>query len=171
MFHFLEDAVAVAIPGDTIEIRTNRPMLVGGAEVRVKEKVKDAPLTIRAGRRYEPVLRAGSDRPMVKVTNVDLKLVGLHFAVATHDVSCLDIDNCGVTAERCTVTGLLDPLGKSNSIWLGTPARGGAPRRVLLDHCLLRGRMAALRCAGADCELTFRDSAVVGGQMIYITNI
>src|SRR5207245_2802256 len=101
MFPTLAKAVAAALPGDIIEIRTKVPLVEAEAVARVKEKIRDAPLTIRAGKGYQPVLRTASGGPLLTCVNVDLKIVGIHFA-CTQPCSCIYVENSDATVSQCS---------------------------------------------------------------------
>jgi hypothetical protein len=153
MFHSLAEAVQVAIPGDIIEIRTDGPLLEEGAELRVKHKVKGAALVIRAGRGFQPVVRAG-----LTLGNADLKVVGIHFAPVA-----VSVEDGNVLLERCTMT--------KGSLNFQNAQPKGQPLEVVVDHCFLRNDFC-IHCSGSGITLTIRDSGLChsnsgGGHIIF----
>ncbi len=162
MFASVEDAVAVAIPGDVIEIRTNQPMLVGGAAVRVKERVENAPLTIRAGKGYQPILRVAADVSFLTVVNVDLKLVGIHLVTGvgpTWSNPDIKAESSNVTLERCSLTGR--PMTGSGVVLSITNPKGIDNKlRVSVNHCFVRGYPSSpvVAMAGPSVSVTLDES-------------
>lgn len=149
MFASLEEAMQVAIPGDIIELRTNGPLLVAGAEMRLKQRVKDALLTIRAGKGYEPVLTGPPDHPWLTMVNTNVKIVGLHFTRAV-----LGADSGSVLFEHCTFTR--GGLSAANSKGRGNPIE------IVLKRCFARG--AKISCYGPSISVLLSDSAFAGAQ-------
>ncbi len=150
MFQSLAEAVKVVIPGDIIEIRTNALLAEPGVELRWKEKPKDTPLVIRAGRGFQPVLRPRSEVPLLTLVNADLKASGLHFAA-----NCgLLAENSNVHLERCTLTKA------------GLQARNtrgsGKPLQITMDRCFVRS--GSLRCEGPSVAVKIRESGFVEGH-------
>jgi hypothetical protein len=162
MLPTLAEAFKVATAGDIIEIRTNGPLIESGVELRVKEKPKDAPLVIRAGRGFQPVLAGRSGRSLQSVAipgfapydlrfaNVDLQLTGLHFTGAN-----LDTYQSSVTLDRCTCTRVR--LNVSNSKGRDEPVQ------ILVDRCLVRD--STIRSSGASIGVTLRESGFANGFM------
>ncbi len=171
MFASVEDAVAVAIPGDVIEIRTNQPMLVGGAELRVKEKGENAPLTIRAGKGYQPILRVGAETSFLWVTNVDLTLEGIHFVTSvssTYFHPEIAAWNSNVMVKSCSFTTSPGSTARFGiRVW--NPKGIDHPLRVSLHHCLMRGYSdgSAVLMRDPAISVSFDESAIVGGSAIY----
>ncbi len=170
MFASVEDAVAVAIPGDVIEIRTNQPMLVGGAVLRVKDKVENAPLTIRAGKGYQPILRVGADVSFLRVFNVDLTLVGIHFVTSVYPTylhSGIWAEDSNVTLTSCSITAT--PGTKARfEIYVVNPKGMDTKLRVLANHCFVRGYGAGpmVRIGNPAISVSFDESAIIGGEAI-----
>ena len=68
--------------GDIIEIRTDRPIFCCWPIFWVSEQVKDLPLTIRAGKGYQPVLRTIDQGTMLTIKNGNIHVSGLHGAAS-----------------------------------------------------------------------------------------
>jgi hypothetical protein len=156
MLPSLAEALKVATPGDTIEIRTNGPLIESGAELRFKEKPKDTPLVIRAGRGFQPVLAGRRGGSLMGLTpysrggphdlvlaNVDVTLTGLHFAGAS-----LDTYQSSVTLDRCTCSRAR--LDVSNS------QGPDEPLKILVDRCFMRD--STINSRGASIRVTVRES-------------
>ncbi len=143
MFASVEDAVAVAIPGDIIEIRTNQPMLVGGAVLRVKDKVQDAPLTIRAGKGYQPILRGAAAACFLSGVQCGPDHGGdsLCYQCPVHlfTIPRIWAENSNVTLNSCSFTAI--PGTKSVYSYPASDNPKGIDNqlRVSLSHCYVRG--------------------------------
>ena len=104
--HRLDEALAAAVYGDTIEIRGNGPYIIGTGK-ESNNWLLSVPLTIRAGAGFQPVLVPQG----TLITETSLVLEGLEFrrnpdqpgvAVQTHPLArWLSIANCRFT--RCSV--------------------------------------------------------------------
>lgn len=168
MFHSVEDAVSVAIPGDIVEICTNQPMYVGGAELRAKKKGKNGRLTIRGGKGFQPVLRGPVGGPMLTLVNVDLKLSDLHFASGEG----FRVRDGSVLVQRCTFTWL--KRGGGFGVRIVNLRGEDNPLSVIINQCLLRGEESegcGLEARGASISISLNESACVRiwfGMVVYL---
>ncbi|HUG91550.1 MAG TPA: hypothetical protein VML55_11980 [Planctomycetaceae bacterium] len=164
MFKSVSESVAVAVPGDVIEIRTNGPLLESGAELKLERREPGKGLTIRAGQGFQPVLRPDQpQRTIVRLTNSDLTLSGLH---VTSAVPCrlASVENGNVVIEHCSVTSI-PPRGGVHVLAVKNTSE--LPLNVVIDRCLTRGR-PQFSFAGPAIQLTLRESAFVGGQHLLV---
>ncbi len=170
MFPTVEDAVDMAIPGDIIEICTNMPMVVGGSIMRHKVGSKNLPLVIRAGPRYQPVLRGVGGLPFLTVVNVDLIVVGLHFSAVVGTIF-VDAENSNVVMERCSLTLIkrtAEMIGSLLSI-KNTNEKGSA-FSVQLNHCFVRtclGGIHVVTMSGPSISAIINESAFSGAIGIW----
>ncbi len=171
MFASVEDAVAVAIPGDVIEIRTNQPMLVGGAVLRVKDKLENAPLTIRAGKGYQPILRVAAETSFLRLFNVDLVLMGIHFVTSvkhTYLHPAIGAENSHVTLSRCTLTAIPGTATRFQ-VFVWNSRGTDKTFRISLSHCFVRGYRAGpvVWVRNPAIAVSFDESAIIGGKIIW----
>lgn len=150
MFPSISDAAKAAIPGDIIEVRTNGPLLEPGAELKRDERVENAPITIRAGKGFQPVVRIGNPY-LLKVLNVDVVFTDLHLTGG----SLLFAENCNTTVTHCTFTD-------AHGISMHNTADGAA-FKATFERCFLRtSRFGSL--AGPRVSLDARECGVIGIQ-------
>ena len=182
MFPSLEAAVSVAIPGDIIEIRANVPLLVRPSALKVESKPKEAPLTIRAGKSFQPVLR-GAGSAMVSLTNVDVKIVGLHFT-STGGGLVVGAENSDVVFQFCSSTnvgllGLQNSQGRAKGVQVrvaqcfvrgaGVAQIVGPSVAVTLEECgLVSGGVACVFSCDEEQSLTIRRSTFVTYDAVHL---
>ncbi len=162
MFPTLESAVEVAIPGDFIEIRTNGPLQVRRV-TREFDSKSTRPLTIRAGRGFQPVLKSAdanqvnvkdADRNRVNVRNLSLIVRGLHFAgSATKTSSLLSSQSGDVTCEDCSFTSV-------SALTLNNETSEHHPARTSFRRCLFRASNT-IAVSGPNVIVELVDSAFV----------
>ncbi|HEY4260815.1 MAG TPA: hypothetical protein VGM98_11675 [Schlesneria sp.] len=130
------DALNVAEPGDAIEVRTNGPLLELGTQLLRKTRVADAPITVRNGDGFQPIVRLGKQyAPFVKSKNVDLTFAGLHFVNHYSGVFSW-IEQGNVAFSNCSFSNRRSLMG-SQTVWLTNPA-GMDSFHAMFDHCFLR---------------------------------
>jgi hypothetical protein len=143
MFPSIEKATEVAISGDVIEVRTNRPMVVGPVHYDAKDKEKGDDLTIRAGKGFQPVLRVGG-WAMFAFANTRALIQGLHLV---HNVNNsihtgffgifgngrLNLQDCSITAAR--KPGLVTFLAVCHA-----DDRGISKASIVFERCTIRGQ-------------------------------
>lgn len=162
MFPSLEEALNVAISGDIIEIRTNRPIIVTSATYHARDEKNGDTLTIRGGVGFQPVLRHGKKRPypadlcMFKFVNTKVKLAGLHFTsqnrASREGFVFFDLGGGGeVIAHDCSFTGSAKEPGSVFDLNLYDRDLQKDPRaaaaNVHLERCFFRGHtLGVVRC-------------------------
>ncbi len=165
MFPTLEAAVTVAIPGDIIEIRTNRPLLPRAADRQAKTRektIKDVPVTIRAGRLYQPIVRtSGDSRPMLNFKNVDVTIIGVHFTAGAPG-TILGAENSNVLFHYCTFTSIPDKGTLSAASFVNSQG-AGKPLRLTVSHCFFR-QSAIGSFNGPSVAVAVHESGFVGGH-------
>ncbi len=154
MFPTLESAVEVAIPGDFIEIRTNGPLEVRSI-TREFEIKSPQPLTIRAGRGFQPVLRPVVGY-LVNVKNMALVVRGLHFARSIQGGGVFSSQFGDVTCEDCSFTSV-------SALSLSNDAGEGKPARASFRRCLFRAT-CTIAVFGPNVTVELVDSAFVGAR-------
>jgi hypothetical protein len=158
MFSSLEAAMEVAIPGDVIELRTNRPASVSNAAMHLSAAHQRDKLVVRAGPGFEPVLAIASDHvPLISVSNVDLLIQSIHFAANGHPGSFIQIVDSDLQVESCTFTGPRSPewppaIMVTNHKPDGD--RSALPLRVRLNRCFMRATGGILVCEGNDIDIS-----------------
>lgn len=148
MFSSISEAVKVAVPGDIIEVRTNGPLLEPGAELKRDDRVENAPITIRAGKGFQPVVRSGNPY-LLKVLNVDVVFTDLHLTGG----SLLFAENCNTTVTNCTFTD-------TGGISMHNTADGAA-FKATFERCFLRTSPFGT-LAGPRVSLDARECGVIG---------
>ncbi len=154
MFPTLEAAVAVAIPGDIVEIRTNAPLLVRNAIRAFDEQIKGAAITIRAGKGYDVVLR-WTGAWMIELKNVHVRFSDIHFT-AHPGGAAVRSANGSVAFERCSFT-------RTHAVQVRNELGLGNPLHVEFDRCLVRTG-PTLACSGPDIHVRMNESAVAMGS-------
>ena len=136
MLPTVSDAIRAAGPGDIIEVRTNGPLLELGAELKRDQRVEQAPVTIRNGNGFQPVVRLGKERELYDVKNVDLVVVGLHF-VSNRIAHLLKVERGHVTITGCTFNC---PRQGANfrAIEFQNPPASLESFRATFERCFLR---------------------------------
>jgi hypothetical protein len=127
------DALNVAEPGDVIEVRTNGPLLEVGTQLLRKTRVADAPIIVRNGDGFQPVVRMGKVALLAKTKNVDLAFSGLHF-VMNHSPTLLWIEQGNVSLSDCSITRA---VRTSEAVILINP-NGADFFQATFDRCFLR---------------------------------
>jgi hypothetical protein len=164
MFRSFEDAIRYAIPGDVVEIRSNRPLLAAGAEIRAMELARERPLTIRAGKGWQPVLRVGmSERPLLTAVNVNLRIESVHFAAGlklddNRGFVFIRSTNGDCILDRCSFT--LAPKNSATSLEASHVGAHPGTMQVVLSNCLLRGVNAGVYVGGPRIHLKLQNTII-----------
>jgi hypothetical protein len=144
-FPDLNSALEASIPGDIIEIRTDRPISVRPHAYRRDGGPADRTLTIRAGNGFRPVLRMkGAPGTVIfDVTAVELVLEGLNLVTHVQDsrgsTMILVSSDCSVTYRRCTLTSLPPTITECIRTYEKTSTKTSRPLRLTFERCFLRG--------------------------------
>ena len=158
MFKTLESAIQRAIPGDVIEIRTNRPLGVKNASLMRDQHASQVKLKIRAGKGFEPVLRAVAiNQPVITCSNADLDIEGIHFTSAFSTMFLVANDG-NLTVRRCSFTSL--PHQGTGCMCIAVFCANSTTdntAEILFDRCVLR-RCKAVGLKGKKIEVTIRGS-------------
>jgi hypothetical protein len=133
MFPTISEAIKAAAPGDIIEVRTNGPLLEPGADLKLKERAKGAPITIRKGDGFEPVVRL--NQSLIQSKNVDLVVAGMHF-VSNRVTSVCGMEDGNLSVTDCTLSCLqLGPLKAVHHLGSATSTERF---RISFERCFLR---------------------------------
>jgi hypothetical protein len=105
MLPTITDALKLANPGDVIEVRTNGPLLELGTELKRETRVENAPITIRNGDGFQPVVRVNWSalQGLVIAKNVDVIVSGLH-CVTNRPATFLRAEQGNVVIRDCSFT-------------------------------------------------------------------
>ncbi|GAB5441572.1 MAG: hypothetical protein Fues2KO_19210 [Fuerstiella sp.] len=135
MFGQLHEALLAMIPGDIIEIRTNRILDVAPVTIPEFADSSTAPVMIRAAAGFYPVLRQTVEQPTIKINNRTIWLKGLHF---TGRRKWFFGNNLTIAAQSCS--------------WTKTQVTGGDDKsklnRVFVDRCIFRSSNLGGHCGG-----------------------
>lgn len=135
MFGQLHEALLAMIPGDVIEIRTNRILDVEPVTIPEFADSSTAPVMIRAAAGFYPVLRQTVQQPTIKINNRTIWLKGLHF---TGRRKWFFGNNLVIAAQSCS--------------WTMTQVTGGDDEtklnRVFVDRCIFRHSDLGGHCGG-----------------------
>jgi hypothetical protein len=146
MFPTISEAIKAAAPGDIIEVRTNGPLLEPGAELKLKERIKGVPITIRKGDGFDPVIRL--NRGLIRSQNVDLVIAGMHF-VSNSVASVCRMEDGNLSVTDCSFSCL--QLGELRGVFHSGSATSTEQFQISFDRCFLResvfGDFARPRCA------------------------
>ncbi len=136
MFEQVHEALQAMVPGDIVEIRTNRiltvePCVIGNALAAEIEPLDLPPLMIRAAEGYFPVLRVAQAGSVIKVHHRSIWLKNLHFAARDIPINWIEGEGITVLAQSCSFTGgnFVSALG----------ALDGRVSDVFVDRCFFRG--------------------------------
>ncbi len=136
MFEQVHEALQAMVPGDIVEIRTNRiltvePCVIGKAVAAEIEPLDLPPLMIRAAEGYFPVLRVAQAGAVIKVHHRSIWLKNLHFAARDIPMNWIEGEGITVLAQSCSFTGgnFVSALG----------ALDGRVSDVFVDRCFVRG--------------------------------
>jgi hypothetical protein len=166
LFQTVGEAFAAAIPGDTIEIRGNGPFLETAAEREFKEYQPGAPITLRAGKGFQPVVQMGHTEGAVYcMRNADLAVSEVHLTSQAGG-TWFQIHEGQVSLADCTVTAI--PV---EGLWPGclvcrviTTSRLARPRRVSFERCFSRNGSNLAAITGPDVAVGITDRVVQGGM-------
>lgn len=164
-FRELHTAIESMVPGDIIEIRTNRiltvePCLIGKQNPQEIEALDLPPLTIRAAAGYFPLIRVAQVGPLFRVNHRTIILQNLHFAAREKVVTWFEGEGNLLLAEGCSVTG---------GVLLGvTGTKDSRPSNIWIDRCMIRNAAIGVGWGGALRDLAIFRSAMMGsGQTFF----
>jgi hypothetical protein len=189
-FPSIEKALEIAISGDVIEVRTNRPMVVGPVRYEAKDKEKSDDLTIRAGAGFQPVLRCGrnsSKSPMFAFVNTRALLKGLHVVGGSPEANydLIVIVRGGLKAQDCSFTAVAGPR---TLVSLHRDDDGASDKAsTVFERCVMRGnqfdiiRYFTVEAVSevSDCLIVTRTAPlvvhpvppqIVGGRVVRLKN-
>jgi hypothetical protein len=159
MFEELHTALEAMVPGDMVEIRTNRiltvePCLIGKEIASEIEPVDLPPIMIRAAEGYSPLLRVAQQGPVIRVHHRSIWLKNLHFAARDTNTSWFQGEGLTVMAQSCSVTGgaLVSAMGNST----------GRRTNIYFDLCLVRNSTMVWSSTGAVGDVGIYRTAMAG---------
>jgi hypothetical protein len=171
MLPTITEALKLAGPGDVIEVRTNGPLLELGTVLKRETRIENAPITIRNGDGFQPVIQvgwAGYGRGLVVTKNVDVVVNGLH-CVTNRTASLLHVERGNVFITGCTLN--CPVLNASfRAVFLDNfegPVGNAESFHATIERCFLRdSQFCSTR--GARLSINVTDCGYIGLRVPYL---